>query len=101
MKEISEVEETVHVVLKYPQRRQSAKLFLQSSELGLPHSLTRKRVCNPPPPAPFGPLHPGGGGAHSLSGEGMGESQFRREAIHKYIYIVVQKLQVERGRAAE
>jgi hypothetical protein len=30
-------------------RLQSAKLFLQSSELGLPHPLTRRRVCPPPP----------------------------------------------------
>jgi hypothetical protein len=29
--------------------RQSAKLFLQSSELGLPQPLTRRRVCPPPP----------------------------------------------------
>jgi hypothetical protein len=29
---------------------QSAKRFLQSSELGLPHPLTRRRVC---PPSPF------------------------------------------------
>ncbi len=31
----------------FPQSRQSAKLFLQSSELGLPHPLTRRRVCPP------------------------------------------------------
>ncbi len=31
-----------------PQSRQSARLFLQSSELGLPHPLTR-RVCSPSP----------------------------------------------------
>ncbi len=38
------------------QSRQSAKPFLQSSELGLPQPLTRSRVC---------PLVPaGGGGAH-------------------------------------
>jgi hypothetical protein len=30
-----------------PQSRQSAKLFLQSSELGLPQPLTRRRVCPP------------------------------------------------------
>jgi hypothetical protein len=29
--------------------RQSAKLFLKSSELGLPQPLTRRRVCPPPP----------------------------------------------------
>jgi hypothetical protein len=33
-----------------PQSRQSAKPFLQSSELGLPQPLTRRRVCPPPPP---------------------------------------------------
>ncbi len=42
-----------------PQSRQSARLFLQSSELGLPQPLTRRRVCSPPHP-----LVPGGG-AHS------------------------------------
>jgi hypothetical protein len=31
------------------QSRQSAKLFLQSSELGLHQPLTRRRVCPPPP----------------------------------------------------
>jgi hypothetical protein len=31
------------------QSRQSAKLFLQSSELGLPQPLTRRRVCTPSP----------------------------------------------------
>ncbi len=54
---------------------QSAKLFLQSSELGLPHLLTRRRVCT---------LHPFGcgGGAHSLAGQGVGESQFGRGDRH-------------------
>jgi hypothetical protein len=49
----------------YTQSRQSAKLFLQSSELGLPHPLTRTRVCTPP-------LLLVPGGPHSLSGEGVG-----------------------------
>jgi hypothetical protein len=31
-----------------PQSRQSAKPFLQSSELGLPQPLTSRRVCPPP-----------------------------------------------------
>ncbi len=54
-----------------PQSRQSAKLFLQSSELGLPHPLTRRRVCPPYP------------SVHTRSQErGMGESQFRRGDIH-------------------
>ncbi len=67
------------------QSRQSAKLFLQSSELGLPQPLTRRRVCHPPPP-----LVPGGG-AHSLAREGVGESQFQRGDIHcgtLYIYVL-------------
>jgi hypothetical protein len=36
--------------------RQSDKLFLQSSELGLPQPLTRKRVCPPPLPGTPTPL---------------------------------------------
>jgi hypothetical protein len=31
-----------------PQTRQSVKLYLQSSELGLPQPVTRRRVCPPP-----------------------------------------------------
>ncbi len=42
-----------------------AELFHQSSELWLPHPLSRRRVC----PPPFSP----GGGAHSLAREGLGE----------------------------
>jgi hypothetical protein len=42
-----------------PQSSQSAKLFVQSSELGLPQPLTRTRVCPPP-------LHRGRG---TLAGE--------------------------------
>jgi hypothetical protein len=54
-----------------PQSRQNAKLFLQSSELGLPQPLT-PRECAPPR---------SGGGAHSLTREGVGESQFQRGDI--------------------
>ncbi len=54
------------------QSRQSAKLFLQSLDLGLPQPLTRTRVCPPPLLVP-------GGRAHSLAREGVGESLFRRE----------------------
>jgi hypothetical protein len=37
------------------QSRQSTRLFLQSSEFGPPsHPLTRRRVCNPPPPFGWG-----------------------------------------------
>ncbi len=69
------------------QRRQSAKLVVQFSELGPP----------PPPPPPAGecaPLPPVlGGGAHSLAREGLGESQFRRGTytvvLFVYMYFVV------------
>ncbi len=65
------------VDLEYtPQRRQSAKLFLQSSDLDSPSPLAAGE-CAPPP---FGPW--GGGGAQSLAGEGLGESQFIRGDIH-------------------
>jgi hypothetical protein len=50
-----------------PQRRQSAMLFLQSSELGPPPH---------PQPSVSPPLVPGG--THSLAGEGVGGSQFGR-----------------------
>jgi len=47
----------------YPQSRQSAKLFLKSSELGLPQPLTRRQMCPPP-------LHaPGSGGRGTLAGK--------------------------------
>jgi hypothetical protein len=49
------------VILPY---RQSARLFLQSYELGYPHSLTRRRVCPPP--------FVSGGRTHLLAGKGMG-----------------------------
>jgi hypothetical protein len=34
-------------LLYIAQSEQSASLFLQSSELGLPHPLNRRRVCPP------------------------------------------------------
>jgi hypothetical protein len=49
------------------QSRQSAKLFLQSSELELPHPLSRRRGC----PPPFGP---GGGEVTLACGRGVGGS---------------------------
>ena len=58
-----------------PQSRQSAKLFLQSSELGLPPPLARRHVC-PPPPLVQGEGAPGtlagvrGGWKSPNSGEG-------------------------------
>ncbi len=61
-----------------PQSRQNARLFLQSSELGLPHLhlLTRRPVCPPP-----SPLVRGGGGHTRLQERGWG-FQFRRGDIH-------------------
>jgi hypothetical protein len=56
-------------------QRQSAKLFLQSSELGLSHPLTRRRVSPPPP-------NPCSGERGTLAGEGLGESHFRRGDMH-------------------
>ncbi len=64
--------ENIHKMFSSPW--QSAKPFLQSSELGLPQPLTRRRVCPPPPLL--------GGRAHSLAREGLGDSQFRRVDIH-------------------
>ncbi len=70
----------------WPQSRQSAKLYLQSSELGLPHP--QASVPSPTPPSVLG------GGAHSLAREGLGESQFRGGDIHfstLYIYVLCDK----------
>jgi hypothetical protein len=60
-----------------PQSRQNARLFLQSSELGLPHPLAS---------VPLPPLVPGGG-TRSLAGEGVEGSQFRRRVIWCSIHI--------------
>jgi hypothetical protein len=64
------------------QSRQSAKLFLQFSELGFPHPLTRKRVC---PPLWFR-----GEGGTLACGRGVGESQIRRgtDTVVLYIYVL-------------
>ncbi len=72
----------------YPQSRQSAKPFLQSLELGLPHPLTRIR--------PFG----SGGKAHLLAGEGVGDPNsdagtslwYSRYLLCGSFYFVVEKL---------
>jgi hypothetical protein len=65
---------------KFPQK--SAKLLLQSSELGLRPNTSPAGEC-PPPTVLVG-------GAHSLAREGLGESQFRRGGIPcgtLYIYM--------------
>ncbi len=70
------------------QSRPSAKLFLQSSELGLPQPLTRRRMCPSPFPSVLGEGHT----RWRLAREGLGESQFRRGDIYcgtLYIYIYV------------
>jgi hypothetical protein len=59
---------------------QSARFFLQSSELGLPHSPSHAGECAPPPP-----LVPGEGHTHFRE-RGWGEFKFRRGDIQ---YIVV------------
>ncbi len=63
---------TLFVVMLATQSRQSARLFLRSSELGLPtHSLVGECV----------PLFGLEGGVHSLAGKGVG-AQFRRGYRH-------------------
>ncbi len=52
----------------------STTVDVPSSELGLSQPLSRQRLCFLCPLLP----EPGGGGAHSLAGEGLGDSQFRR-----------------------
>jgi hypothetical protein len=70
------------------QSRQSAKLFLLSSDLGLPQPLTRRRVCYPPPPAVLG------GGAHSLErgvGSPNSDEGTYTVVLFIYTYFVVQR----------
>jgi hypothetical protein len=55
--------------------RQSAKLFLQSSELGIPTPSPAGEGA-PPPPRYWGE------GPHFLAREGGGRAQFRRGDIH-------------------
>jgi hypothetical protein len=62
-------------VYRQPQSRQSAKLFLQSSELGLPHSSPAGECALPP-------FAWGGEGHTHWRERGVGESQFRRGYIH-------------------
>jgi hypothetical protein len=53
------------------QHKVHTTVYVPSSELGLSHPLSRQRVCP-------SPRNQRGGGAHSLAGEGLGESQFLR-----------------------
>ncbi len=55
---------SLYNVQSTPQSKQSTRLFLQPSELGPSHLFSRRQVC-----PPFGFW--GGGGAHSLAGEGV------------------------------
>ncbi len=66
-----------------PQSRQSAKLFLQSSGLGLPHPFNSRRVCPPPT------LWSVGGGHTRLRERGWGspnsdEGTYSRGALYRY-----------------
>jgi hypothetical protein len=68
------------------QRIQSARLSLQSSELAPPAlPLTRKRVLPPP-------LVPGGGGTHSLAGEGAGGPNSEEGTDTLLLYSIVESL---------
>jgi hypothetical protein len=74
---------------RYSQRRQSAKLFLQPSESGLPQPLSRTRGC----PPPFGPGGGGGVGHTRLRERGWGSRNPTRGhtlwcAIYAYKYFV-------------
>jgi hypothetical protein len=60
----------------YPQSRQSARLFLQSSELGPPPQPSHPQASVSPP------VWFRGGGTHSLGGEGVGGSHFGRGDRH-------------------
>jgi hypothetical protein len=62
------------------QSRQSAKLFLQSSELGLPHPLTRRRVV-------YVPLFVGSGGGGTLACEKGGVGVPRGQTLWYSRYI--------------
>jgi hypothetical protein len=66
------------------QSRQSAKLFLQSSELELAHPLAAGEGAAHPLAAGEGAPHPlvRGGGHTRLRERGWGESQYRRGDIH-------------------
>ncbi len=67
------------VVGQGAQSTQSTKLFLQSSELRLPHPLNRRRVCR----GDCAPLWIRGGGEGTLAcGRAGGGSQFHRGDIH-------------------
>jgi hypothetical protein len=63
------------IVAMDSQSRQSARLSLQSSLLGLHHPSPADECVTPPPPCSRV-------GTHSLAGEGAGGSQFERGDRH-------------------
>ncbi len=79
--------EQSYPVHRYHRVGRGLSFFLQSSELGRPHLLTRRRMCPP--------LGPGGEGAHSLGGEGLGGPNFDEGTysytvvLCKYMYFVI------------
>jgi hypothetical protein len=62
------------------QSRQSAKPFLQSSELGLPQPLTRRRVCT----LPFG----SGGEGHTRWQERGWESPYSNDGTYTVVLFI-------------
>jgi hypothetical protein len=75
-----------------PQGRQSAKLYLQSSEWGLPQPLTRRQECPPPPRF-------GSGGRGTLAGERGGgrvpiptRGHMYTEILYIFMYFVLHTL---------
>ncbi len=61
--------------------RPSTKLFLQSSEFGLPHPHSRRGVCRASPP--FDP-----GGVYSLAGEGGWRSPNSDEETYTVVLFI-------------
>jgi hypothetical protein len=67
----------------WPQRRQSPKLFLKSSEVGLPQPLPRWRVCPPPPIT---------GGRHTRQRERGWESPNSDEVTYTVVFFIYRYL---------
>ncbi len=69
----------VVIFLAQPQSRQSPKLFLQSSKLGLSYRRTRRRVC----PSPL----VRGVGVHSLAERGWGSPNSDEETYGRRVFV--------------